>query len=58
MLAGVAVGLTVAAFQFGAILPVALVAGVFALGQFIEGNFLTPRVGRAADRSRRAECRS
>jgi predicted PurR-regulated permease PerM len=44
MLMGVAVGLTVAAFQFGALIPVALVAGVFALGQFIEGNFLTPRV--------------
>jgi predicted PurR-regulated permease PerM len=44
MLMGVAVGLTVAAFQFGALVPVALVAGVFALGQFIEGNFLTPRV--------------
>ncbi len=44
MLVGVAVGLIVAAFQFGAPLPVALVAGVFALGQFIEGNFLTPRV--------------
>jgi predicted PurR-regulated permease PerM len=44
MLVGVAVGLTVAAFQFGAFLPVALVAAVFALGQFIEGNFLTPKV--------------
>ncbi|MEK0083701.1 AI-2E family transporter [Benzoatithermus flavus] len=44
MLAGVAVGLTVAAFQFGSLWPMALVAGVFALGQFIEGNFLTPRV--------------
>ncbi len=44
MLAGVAVGLTVAAFQFGAPLPVLLTAGVFALGQFVEGNFLTPRV--------------
>ena len=44
MLVGVAVGLTVAAFQFGAIVPVAMVAAVFALGQFIEGNFLTPRV--------------
>jgi predicted PurR-regulated permease PerM len=44
MLVGVAVGLTVAAFQFNALLPVALVAAVFALGQFIEGNFLTPRV--------------
>ena len=44
MLVGVAVGLTVAVFQFGAIVPVAMVAAVFALGQFIEGNFLTPRV--------------
>ena len=44
MLVGVAVGLTVALFQFQAVLPVALVAGVFALGQFIEGNLLTPRV--------------
>ncbi|HEX6014508.1 MAG TPA: AI-2E family transporter, partial [Geminicoccaceae bacterium] len=44
MLVGVAVGLTVALFQFQALVPVALVAGVFALGQFVEGNFLTPRV--------------
>jgi predicted PurR-regulated permease PerM len=44
MLVGVAVGLTVAVFQFNALLPVTLVAAVFALGQFIEGNFLTPRV--------------
>jgi predicted PurR-regulated permease PerM len=44
MLVGVAVGLTVAVLQFGAALPVALVAAVFALGQFIEGNFLTPKV--------------
>ena len=44
MFMGVAVGLTVAIFQFGALFPVALVAAVFAVGQFIEGNFLTPRV--------------
>ena len=44
MLAGVAVGLTVAACQFGAPLAVLLTGGVFALGQFVEGNFLTPRV--------------
>ena len=44
MLVGVAVGLTVAVFQFGAVVPVAMVAAVFALGQFIEGNFLTPKV--------------
>ena len=44
MLMGVAVGLTVAIFQFKAVGPVALVAAVFFLGQFIEGNFLTPRI--------------
>lgn len=44
MFVGVVVGLTVAVFQFGAIWPVAIVAGVFALGQFVEGNFLTPRI--------------
>ena len=44
MFMGVAVGLTVAVFQFGAVIPVALVAAVFFVGQFIEGNFLTPRV--------------
>jgi predicted PurR-regulated permease PerM len=44
MLVGVAVGLTEAAVQFGSPLPVLLAAGVFALGQFVEGNFLTPRV--------------
>ena len=44
MFIGVAVGLTVAIFQFDSFLPVALVAAVFAVGQFIEGNLLTPRV--------------
>jgi predicted PurR-regulated permease PerM len=44
MLVGVAVGLAVAAFQFDSLWPMALVGAVFALGQFIEGNFLTPRV--------------
>lgn len=44
MLIGVAVGLLIALFQFDSFVPVALVGGVFALGQFIEGNFLTPRV--------------
>jgi predicted PurR-regulated permease PerM len=44
MFAGVVVGLTVAAFQFGTLWQVAMVAAVFAIGQFIEGNFLTPRV--------------
>jgi predicted PurR-regulated permease PerM len=44
MLAGVAVGLIVAIFQFGTLTAVGLVAAVFAAGQFIEGNFLTPKV--------------
>ena len=44
MFVGVAVGMTVAVFQFGELVPIALVAAVFATGQFIEGNFLTPKV--------------
>lgn len=44
MFVGVAVGITVAVFQFDQFWQVALIGGVFALGQFIEGNFLTPRV--------------
>jgi predicted PurR-regulated permease PerM len=34
----------VAAFQFQDLIGVGLVAGVFALGQFIEGNLISPRV--------------
>lgn len=44
MAIGAAVGLTVAAFQFQDLIGVALVAGVFAVGQFIEGNLISPRV--------------
>jgi predicted PurR-regulated permease PerM len=44
MAIGACVGLTVAAFQFQDLLMVSLVAGVFALGQFIEGNLISPRV--------------
>lgn len=44
MLAGFVVGIGVAAAQFGSWVPVALVAAVFVIGQFIEGNFVTPRV--------------
>ena len=44
MFIGVAVGLTVAAFQFEQLWHVGLIAAVFAAGQFVEGNFLTPRV--------------
>ena len=44
MAIGAAVGLTTAAFQFQNLIGVALVAGVFAVGQFIEGNLISPRV--------------
>lgn len=42
--AGLAVGLAVAAFQFQNLAMVLLVALVFGLGQFIEGNILGPRL--------------
>jgi predicted PurR-regulated permease PerM len=41
---GFAVGLTIAIFQFGDILHVSMVAAVFFVGQFIEGNFITPKI--------------
>jgi predicted PurR-regulated permease PerM len=44
MALGMCVGLAVAAFQFQDLVMVALVAGVFALGQFIEGNLISPRI--------------
>jgi predicted PurR-regulated permease PerM len=44
MAIGACVGLAVAAFQFQDLVRVGLVAGVFALGQFIEGNLISPRV--------------
>ena len=44
MLAGFVVGIGVAVAQFGSWVPVALVAAVFVIGQFVEGNFVTPRV--------------
>jgi predicted PurR-regulated permease PerM len=44
MAIGACVGLTVAAFQFQDLIGVGLVAAVFALGQFIEGNLISPRV--------------
>jgi predicted PurR-regulated permease PerM len=44
MAIGACVGIAVAAFQFQDLVRVALVAGVFALGQFIEGNLISPRV--------------
>lgn len=44
MLLGLVVGMALAIAQFDAWLPIGLVAGVFAIGQVIEGNFLTPRL--------------
>ncbi|MEE8332862.1 MAG: AI-2E family transporter [Alphaproteobacteria bacterium] len=44
MLVGFAVGLGVAVAQFGDWQPIALVAGVFMIGQFMEGNFFTPKL--------------
>ena len=44
MLVGLAVGFGIAVAQFSEWVPIALVAGVFAVGQLIEGNFLTPKL--------------
>jgi predicted PurR-regulated permease PerM len=44
MTLGMVVGLAVAAFQFQDLWLIGLVAGVFALGQFIEGNLISPRL--------------
>ena len=44
MLLGFAVGIGVALVQFTDWLPIAIVAGVFVVGQFLEGNFITPRL--------------
>jgi predicted PurR-regulated permease PerM len=44
MALGLAVGLSVAAFQFQNIAMIGLVALIFALGQFIEGNLISPRL--------------
>ena len=44
MLVGLAVGFGIALAQFSEWIPIALVAAVFAVGQLIEGNFLTPKL--------------
>ena len=44
MAIGFVVGVTLAILQFPDWLPVAIVAGVFLLGQALEGNFLTPKL--------------
>jgi predicted PurR-regulated permease PerM len=42
MLIGMAIGVAIAVFQFGDWLMVAIVLGIFILGQFLEGNFVSP----------------
>jgi predicted PurR-regulated permease PerM len=44
MALGTCVGLVVAVFQFQGWAMIGLVAAVFALGQFIEGNLISPRI--------------
>ena len=44
MLIGFAVGIGVAIAQFSEWQPIAMVAGVFVVGQFLEGNFITPKI--------------
>lgn len=44
MALGLVVGLSVAAFQFQDIWMMLAVAGIFGLGQFIEGNLISPRL--------------
>ncbi len=44
MLVGFCVGLGVAVAQFSDWQPIAMVAGVFVVGQVLEGNFITPKL--------------
>ena len=44
MLLGFIVGTGMAIAQFGELVPVLIVASVFVVGQFIEGNFVTPKI--------------
>lgn len=44
MLFGTAIGLLAAYLQFGTIEGIAMVAAVFAVGQVLEGNFVTPKI--------------
>lgn len=44
VLFGLVIGLTVAFFQFGDWVHVGIVASVFLIGQFLEGNFVTPKL--------------
>ncbi len=44
MLTGLAVGMGLAFAQFDTWIPIALVAGVFVVGQVVEGNVVTPKL--------------
>jgi len=44
MLIGFAVGIVIAVVQFGDAVSIGMVAAVFLVGQFIEGNFVTPNL--------------
>lgn len=44
MLVGFVLGIALALAQFDSLIPVAMVAGVFIVGQVIEGNFVTPKL--------------
>jgi len=44
MLIGFGAGMVLAILQFDSLTPIVLVAVVFGVGQFIEGNFLTPKL--------------
>ncbi len=44
MLTGLVLGLGLAFAQFDSWQPVAMIAGVFAIGQIAEGNFITPKL--------------
>ena len=44
MLIGLALSLGLAFAQFDSWQPIALVAGIFAVGQIVEGNFVTPKL--------------
>jgi len=44
MFVGMATGLAIAFFQFPSLVDVGIVLGVFLFGQFIEGNFVSPKL--------------
>ncbi len=41
---GLIVGMAVAWFQTGDLMYVGIIAAIFAVGQFVEGNFITPKI--------------